>query len=193
MNLSKRTKGVVLEAASNAQIRSGGKGWEITAGFARSPFGWCFIAESPRGICRLEFTNAQKSRPAFEAVRRDWPRAKLRRDDSRAAELGRRIFKKSGGGAPDRAPLRAFVKGTKFQVRLWKALLGVPRGKPTSYGKLAAAVGKPRAARAVGSAVGSNPVAFLIPCHRVTRASGAVGDYHWGPALKKSILAWESA
>jgi AraC family transcriptional regulator of adaptative response/methylated-DNA-[protein]-cysteine methyltransferase len=125
-------------------------------------------------------------------LKANWPTARLQRDDAAAAGIIERIFQPAGDGNP-RAPLRAFVKGTAFQVRVWRALMQVPPGRLISYGQLAAAVGNPNAARAVGSAVGQNCIAYLVPCHRVIRDTGVVGEYRWGRTRKRALLAWESA
>lgn len=181
---------VNLEAASPGEIKSGGAGWTISAGFADSPFGKCLIGESPRGICHLSFVENEKD--ALDALRAEWPQARLQRDDSVAARVAARAFERPTG-ACSRTALRAVVCGTTFQVRVWRALLQVPPGTLVSYGRLAAAVGKPAAARAVGAAVGMNSLAYLIPCHRVIRDTGVVGDYRWGRIRKRAILAWESS
>ncbi len=183
---------VNLEAASPGELKSGGKGWTVIAGFADTPFGNCLIAESPRGICHLSFVEPDNGSSALDALNEAWPEARLRRDDSAACRLGARIF------GPDtdresRPPLRAFVKGTTFQVRVWRALLQIQPGTLVSYGRLAAAAGRPNAVRAVATAVGQNPLAYLIPCHRVIRETGVVGEYRWGRARKRAIMAWESA
>jgi AraC family transcriptional regulator of adaptative response/methylated-DNA-[protein]-cysteine methyltransferase len=183
---------VSLEAASPGEVKSGGEGWTISAGFAESPFGVCLAAESPRGICRLSFLESEDGEAEWTALQESWPRARLRRDDAGAARSVERIFAR-----PDRAragpSLRAFVQGTAFQVRVWRALLSVRPGTLVSYGRLAAALGRPAAARAVGGAVAKNPLAYLIPCHRVIRETGAVGDYRWGTVRKRAIMAWESS
>lgn len=184
---------VRLEAASPGEIKSGGEGWRIRVGFAESPFGTCLIAEGPRGICHLSFTEAKKNSRSLEAIQKDWPRAKLFRDDAHAVKLARRIFNRSPRKVFPAAPLCVWVKGSAFQVAVWKALLQIPRGTLVSYGHLAKVVKKSGAARAAGSAVAKNPVAYLIPCHRVIRETGAIGEYHWGGIRKKAILAWESA
>jgi len=197
---------VNLEAASPGELKSGGAGWTVSFGFAESPFGKCLLAKSPRGICRLSFVENEK--PALTALQNDWPQAKLRCDDSAVARLAAKIFvgraidqsagtdqpsPGSFGTARTGAPLRAFVRGTPFQVRVWRALLAVPPGSLTSYGRLAAAIGQPSAARAVGAAVGQNPLAYLIPCHRVIRETGVIGNYHWGPIRKRAMIGWESS
>ena len=183
---------VNLEAASPGELKSGGAGWTISFGFAESPFGKCLIAESPRGICHLSFVENEEAETALAALQNDWPQAKLKRDDSAAARLAARIFARPAD-SHSRPALRAFVRGTPFQVRVWRALLQVQPGTLTSYGRLAGAIGKPAAARAVGAAVGQNPLAYLIPCHRVIRETGVIGDYHWGQIRKRAMIAWESS
>jgi AraC family transcriptional regulator of adaptative response/methylated-DNA-[protein]-cysteine methyltransferase len=183
---------ISLEAASPGEVKSGGAGWTLSAGFAASPFGQCLLAEGPRGICHLSFVESQNGEAEWVALQANWPRAWLHRDDAGAAQSAEGIF-----APPDhtrsRPVLRAFVQGTAFQVRVWRALLHVQPGSLVSYGRLAAALGKPAAARAVGSAVGKNPLAYLIPCHRVIRETGVVGDYRWGQIRKRAIMAWESS
>ena len=183
---------VTLEAASPGEVKSGGEGWTITAGFADSPFGRCLIGESPRGLCHLSFVDTGDSAAALAALREHWPRARLLHDDASAARVAGGIFVPRGE-RPARPALRAFVKGTPFQVRVWRALLQVPSGTLVSYGRLAAAIDKPAAARAVGTAVGHNPLAWLIPCHRVIRETGVIGEYRWGAVRKRAMMAWESA
>lgn len=181
-----------LEAASPGELKCGGEGWEIAAGFADCPFGRCLIAQGPRGICRLTFVEPEDGAAEWAALQEDWPRARLLRDDSVAARLAEKIFAQPGSSRSSPA-LRAFVRGTAFQVRVWRALLNIESGTLVSYGRLAASLGQSAAARAVGGAVAKNPLAYLIPCHRVIRETGVVGDYRWGQARKRAILAWESA
>jgi AraC family transcriptional regulator of adaptative response/methylated-DNA-[protein]-cysteine methyltransferase len=183
---------VSLEAASPGELKSGGAEWTITVGFAESPFGICFVGESPRGICHLSFVHSTNRRTGTTLIREDWPLARLHWDDSAACRLVASLFHRSPHSG-SRPVLRAFVRGTSFQVRVWRALLHVPKGALISYGRLAAAVGNPAAARAVGAAVGNNSVAYLSPCHRVIRETGAFGDYRWEGTRKKAIIAWESA
>ena len=182
---------VSLEAASPGEVKSGGEGWTITIGFAGSPFGKCLVGESHRGICHLSFVESG-DKAALNTLKAQWPRARLQQDNAAASQLANRIFhRKTVGNSP--APLRAFVRGTPFQVRVWRALLQVQSGTLVSYGGLAAAVNQPTAARAVGSAVGQNSLAYLIPCHRVIRETGVIGDYRWGQVRKRAILAWENS
>jgi AraC family transcriptional regulator of adaptative response/methylated-DNA-[protein]-cysteine methyltransferase len=183
---------VSLEAASPGELKSGGEGWTIALGFADSPFGRCLVGESPRGICHLSFVDSGDGETEWAAVQESWPRARLHRDDATAAQLAGRIFERAAG-PHGRPVLRAFVRGTAFQVQVWRALLQVRPGTLVSYGCLAAALNRPTAARAVGTAVGQNPVAYLIPCHRVIRETGVLGNYRWGQVRKRAMMAWESA
>ena len=182
---------VNLEAASPGELKSGGKGWAICAGFASSPFGPCLLAESPRGICHLSFVGSVDGGAEWAALKEKWPQARLCRDDSAASDLAGRVFERSSYRL--RPALQAFVCGTAFQVQVWRALLQVQPGTLVSYGGLAAMLGQRTAARAVGTAAGQNPLAYLIPCHRVIRETGIVGDYRWGQVRKRAIVVWESS
>jgi AraC family transcriptional regulator, regulatory protein of adaptative response / methylated-DNA-[protein]-cysteine methyltransferase len=182
---------VTLEAASPGELKSGGAGWTIRFGFAESPFGKCLVAESPRGICHLSFIENEKS--AVAELHKEWPQAKWKRDDASARELAKKIFARRIAGPDAGVPLRAFVRGTPFQVRVWRALLQVQPGSITTYGRLAKVIGAPTASRAVGTAVGQNSLAYLIPCHRVIRETGIFGNYRWDPLRKRAMIAWESA
>jgi AraC family transcriptional regulator of adaptative response/methylated-DNA-[protein]-cysteine methyltransferase len=180
-----------LEAASPGEIKSGGEGWTLIAGFGKTPFGKSLIAESPRGICHLAFLEPGDEEAAWAELHENWPNARLRRNDSSAAKIAAQIFAR-----PTRRPrpcLRTFVHGTPFQLRVWRALMQIPPGHLTSYGRLAAMLDMPNAARAVGSAVGANSLAYLIPCHRVIRETGVVGEYRWGDLRKLALLVWEDA
>jgi AraC family transcriptional regulator of adaptative response/methylated-DNA-[protein]-cysteine methyltransferase len=181
-----------LEAASPGEVKSGGEGWTITVGFGDGPFGRCLLRESPRGICHISFIESKREDAALAEVQNQWPRALLHRDDAAAHQLADRIFRRKAI-QNSLMPLRAFVRGTPFQVRVWQALLQVPSGTLVSYGALAAAVVAPAASRAVASAVGQNPLAYLIPCHRVILQTGVLGNYRWGQIRKRAIVAWENA
>jgi AraC family transcriptional regulator, regulatory protein of adaptative response / methylated-DNA-[protein]-cysteine methyltransferase len=180
---------VTLEAASPGEIKSGGRGFVIRFGFAETPFGTWMAAENARGICHISFVENASAGIALEALAESWPRAELKRDDSVAVGLAAKVFTRTGAGAQR---LRAFVRGTEFQVRVWRALLEVPPGVLVSYGFLARFAGCAGAARAVGSAIGRNPLAYLIPCHRVIRETGIVQGYRWGDTRKRALLGWES-
>ncbi len=184
---------VNLEACSPGDYASGGATIGLSHGVADTPFGPAFIAWSKRGLSALEFINPSQTdttETARERLRAEWPEAKLIMDSPGAAAWPGRIFPPAGGG-PERG-LSLQVRGTTFQVQVWRALLRIPPGATTSYGALAAALGKKGGARAVGGAVGANPVAWLIPCHRVLRGDGAVGGYRWGVDRKLAMLAWEA-
>jgi AraC family transcriptional regulator of adaptative response/methylated-DNA-[protein]-cysteine methyltransferase len=180
---------VTLEAMTPGEYRDGGHGVTVSYGLAPTPFGPMLAARTARGICRLEFVD-DGAEAAARRLAEEWPRATLVRDDAAAAALARELW--PAPGAPGRgAPLTLAVRGTNFQVQVWRALLGA--GGATTYGALAEAMGANGAARAVGGAVGENPVGWIIPCHRVLRAGGALGGYRWDPARKRTILAWEYA
>lgn len=181
---------VSLEAASPGEVKSGGAGWTITAGFADTPFGVCLIARNARGICHLSFAPSKERAEGTEAIRVDWPNAEIQWDNASMARLALSIFvcPRDRNAA---LSLRAVVRGTEFQVRVWRALLEIPQGNLTSYSRIAKAMGSPTATRAVASAVGKNSVAFLIPCHRVIRETGIIGEYRWGRDRKKAMMVWE--
>lgn len=178
-----------LEAASPGEIKEGGSGMEIRWGAAFTPLGLCVLGESARGICLLSFV---ESDPSEETVRVIWPHASWVRDDNFAEQRLSGIIATPEGARPI-APLRAWVRGSAFQVRVWRALLAIPEGSLTTYGRLAHVIGHPGAARAVGMAVGANPIAVLIPCHRVIRETGAISGYRWGVGRKRALLAVEGA
>ena len=181
---------VTLEAASPGEMKSGGAGLQIDFGFTETPFGEALIAETKRGLCHLSFVDVGGRDRVRNLLKSDWPNANLRRSDQRAAELAVEIFARpSKSQSPPR--LRAFVRGTAFQLSVWRALLKIPSGSLTTYGRLSTAIKQPGAARAVGTAVGANPISFVIPCHRVIRETGALGNYGGGPIRKKVMLGWE--
>jgi AraC family transcriptional regulator, regulatory protein of adaptative response / methylated-DNA-[protein]-cysteine methyltransferase len=182
---------VTLEAMSPGEYQSGGAGLEIAFGIHESPFGWVLIAATARGICALHFLERETERAAADLLRESWTKACLKLDQARARELGKRIFDPLS--VPAEKPLALLVKGTNFQVQVWRALLRLPVGTLTTYGRIAARIGCPTAARAVGTAIGANPIAYLIPCHRVIRESGHFGGYRWGETRKAAILGWEAA
>jgi AraC family transcriptional regulator of adaptative response/methylated-DNA-[protein]-cysteine methyltransferase len=174
---------VQTEAASPGEVRRGGAGLEIRICFALTPLGQVLIGHTGRGVCHLRF--AQDEALALAELRAAWPHARLVKDPGLEA-LAARLLAPGAGPRP-----RLHVRGTNFQIKVWEALLRVPAGALVSYGALAESVGAGRAARAVGAAVGANPVAVLIPCHRVIQASGALGGYRWGLARKAALIACE--
>jgi AraC family transcriptional regulator, regulatory protein of adaptative response / methylated-DNA-[protein]-cysteine methyltransferase len=177
---------VQFEAVTPGEYKVSGAGLALHHGFASSPFGRIHAARSERGLAYLAFVDGSDERAVAELKRR-WPRAQLSRDDAAIAQIARQVFAEREGKIV-LAPV-----GTNFQVKVWQALLELGTRGPTSYGALAEAIGSPGASRAVGQAVGANPVAWLIPCHRVLRRDGGLGGYHWGVERKRAMLAWEHA
>lgn len=180
---------VTAEAVSPGEYKSSGKGIAIRWGKHASPFGPCIIATTTRGVCALAFADNEEAVTfSLEELRSRWPLAKIAESQRDTANAAREIF-----GGTRRQPLPVLLRGTPFQLKVWEAMLRIPEGRVSSYSVLAEAIGQPRAARAVGSAVARNPIAYLIPCHRVIRSIGELGDYHWGPLRKRAILGWEAA
>jgi len=179
---------VILEAATPAETQSRGAGLTLRAGVGASPFGHCLVAETPRGICYLAFFVLDGCGEAVVRMRAIWPLAEVVWDHGHAAALAARLFADGGSDA-----WKVHVRGTPFQLAVWRALLRVAAGQLVSYAELAAAAGHPTAIRATGTAVGANPVAFLIPCHRVVLATGESGQYRWEAARKRALIAWEKA
>lgn len=162
----------------------------LTYGFHPSPFGEAIAVAAPRGLAGLGFVDGEDRESALADMRRRWPRAHFVRDDAETAALAARAFEPALW-RPDQ-PLRLVMIGTDFEVRVWETLLKIPLGRATTYGDIAASLGKPTAARAVGAAVGKNPISFVVPCHRVLGRSGALTGYHWGLARKQAIIGWEA-
>ena len=173
------------EAMSPGDYARGGAGLTIAWGWFETPFGPAVVMGTHRGICGMGFAADMGEAAAFEDLQRRWPLADFVED---AARLHPWVQAALGGQA---APLA--LMGAPFQIKVWEALLRIPSGYVTSYGEIAAAIGNPKAVRAVGTAVGRNPISLLIPCHRALRKSGGLGGYHWGLPVKRAILAWESA
>jgi AraC family transcriptional regulator of adaptative response/methylated-DNA-[protein]-cysteine methyltransferase len=178
---------VNLHAATPGEIRAQGKGLVIHYGFHATLFGDCLVALSQHGVCALRFVSAKERAVELRTLRAEWPLAQYRFAPERTQKITTRLF----DGSRSRA-FNLYVKGTNFQVKVWEALLRLPLGNVTSYETVARAVGRNRAVRAVASAIARNPVAWLIPCHRVIRKSGALGGYRWGVARKQTLLAWET-
>lgn len=181
---------VNAEAVTPGEYRQGGAGVTVHYGFHPSPFGECLAAVTARGLCHLSFVHPASRREALDRLRHEWPRAALVPDQAVTRVAAARAF--PAPGASPAPALALHVKGTNFQLKVWRALLEVPAGSVTTYGEIAQAIGAPGAARAVGTAVGSNPVSYLIPCHRVIRSTGELGGYAWGPDRKRVMLALET-
>ncbi|MGI6209313.1 MAG: methylated-DNA--[protein]-cysteine S-methyltransferase [Anaerolineae bacterium] len=177
---------VTLEAVTPGEYRRQGQGLTIEYGVHPSPFGRCLLAATERGICALYFLNDSDPTPMLAELQQDWPEAQLRENAQSTKNLAEAAF--TGD-----TPLTLYVKGTNFQVQVWRALLRIPFGQVVSYEDVAEMIGHPTASRAVGGAVGANPVCYLIPCHRVIRKTGHFGYYGGGPLRKRAMLAWEAA
>ncbi|MBX9295978.1 methylated-DNA--[protein]-cysteine S-methyltransferase [Chromobacterium piscinae] len=180
---------VTLEAMTPGEYQQGGAGLDIVWSVEPSRFGPVLLAQTARGVCALQFLADDDEAEAW--LRAQWPRAALRHLPGHARALCGRLFDPLSEA--DGSPLALRVQGSNFQIQVWRALLAVPYGGLLSYGQLAEKMGRPGAARAVGNAVGANPVAWLIPCHRVIRAEGALGGYRWGEERKLDLIGWESA
>ncbi len=163
----------------------------IEYGFHATPFGECLLSTTERGICGLDFVRNGRPESELESVTKKWPHARFVENTSSTAPLIEKIF--TCGGSKRQVPFHLFLKGTNFQLKVWEALLKVPYARVVSYHDIAHEIGEPKAVRAVANAIGSNPVPFLIPCHRVIRKLGEFGGYGGGTARKKAIIGWEVA
>ncbi|HDX8373219.1 TPA: methylated-DNA--[protein]-cysteine S-methyltransferase [Aeromonas dhakensis] len=181
---------VQLEAVTPGEFKQRGAGLIIDHGVHDTPFGQAFVALTPRGVCNFSFLDEKAPEAPLAALAHSWPEAELREAPSRTQGVIHTMF--DGSKTPDR-PISLHVSGTNFQISVWRALLQIPPAKVVSYAQVASAVGNPKAARAVGLAVGANPVALMIPCHRVIQQNGKLGGYHWGETRKQAIHAWEVA
>jgi len=185
---------VSVEAVTPGEFKSGGAGLELRYGIHDTPFGNCLVAASPRGICALEFLGEAPAEASIQTLRERWRGASLIPDHRAGTETIAALFAPAGEPTADSPPtIRLYLKGSNFQLKVWQALLSIPEGRLVSYGWLARKLGMDGSARALGSAIGRNPVGFIIPCHRVLRASGEIGGYHWGIARKKAIIAYEAS
>jgi AraC family transcriptional regulator of adaptative response/methylated-DNA-[protein]-cysteine methyltransferase len=180
---------VNTEAVTPGEYKQRGQGLTIRYGYHPSPFGECLLGQTERGICHLGFVDIERE-AALADLRREWPQAQFIRDQAAGAEWIAPIFGLKGN-VP--GPITVHLKGTNFQLKVWEALLQVPSGQVTTYARLANQIGRKNAGRAVGNAVGHNPIAVLIPCHRVIRSVGGFGGYRYGPARKQALLGWEQA
>lgn len=181
---------VHLEAFTPGEYKKGGAGVSIEYGVHDTPFGKAFIAITPRGICSFAFLEQMETDGHLIGLHKKWPQALVHENGRRTLAFIKTMF---GKDKKLNHPVSLHVSGTNFQVSVWKALLQIPPAKVVSYSQVATAIGHPKSARAVGLAVGANPVALLIPCHRVIQQSGKLGGYHWGETRKQAIHVWESA
>jgi AraC family transcriptional regulator of adaptative response/methylated-DNA-[protein]-cysteine methyltransferase len=181
---------VTHEAMSPGEWKAGGEGLTISYGFHSSPFGNALVMATPRGLAGLAFADEGAEATTFADMQRRWPKARYVEDAATTAPLARRIFD-SKLWRPDQ-PLRVVLIGTDFEVRVWETLLRIPLGGAVTYSDIATKLSAPKACRAVGAAVGKNPVSFVVPCHRVLGKSGNLTGYHWGLTRKCAMLGWEA-
>lgn len=179
---------ITIEGMTPGEFKQGGEALHINYSFAETPFGNIIIASTEKGICKLAFVDDDKK--GIEELQHLYPKAKLTLKSDLIQQDALRFF---NGDWSDLKKLKLHLKGTAFQLKVWQSLLRVPFGRLSTYATVAEDIESPAAARAVGTAIGSNPVAFLIPCHRVIKATGIIGNYHWGSNRKTSMLGWEAA
>lgn len=179
---------ISMEGMTPGEFKNGGRNLYIDYEFLQTPFGRALAAATEKGVCFLAFDENEEK--VLDELFRHFPNAKFRRQSSPHIEEIYKVFEPDTGGM---ARLKLHLRGTPFQLKVWDALLKIPAGGLTTYGELAATVDQPGASRAVGTAVGKNPVAFLIPCHRVIRSNGLIGGYRWGTTRKTAIIGWEAA
>ena len=178
---------VNIESVTPNEFKTKGEGILIDYGIHKTPFGDCIIAATDRGICSISFINNNSSE-ILAKLHGEWENAKIINNQKRTEIFAEQIF-----DAASKKDLKLLVRGTKFQIKVWEALLKIPFGSVVNYQAIADIIKAPGAVRAVGSAIGVNPVAYVIPCHRVIRREGIIGQYHWGSARKSAIIGWEKS
>jgi AraC family transcriptional regulator, regulatory protein of adaptative response / methylated-DNA-[protein]-cysteine methyltransferase len=181
---------VVHEGMSPGAYKARGAGLQISYGYHPSPFGVALVMVTAYGLCGLSFADQGQEAEALADMTRRWPNAQYTENSAATAPFAAQLF--ADQNFRPNQPLRITFIGTDFEIRVWETLLKIPVGKATTYGDIASSVGSPKAARAVGAAVGKNPMSFVVPCHRVIGKSGALTGYHWGLTRKKAILGWEA-
>ncbi|MGN6478421.1 MAG: bifunctional helix-turn-helix domain-containing protein/methylated-DNA--[protein]-cysteine S-methyltransferase [Flavipsychrobacter sp.] len=179
---------VKIEGMTPAEFKNGGKNLTINYSFAESPFGNLVVASTSKGVCHMAFEDDDEK--SLDDLRRKFPNATLQRKLDLLQQNALFIFQNDWSKLPE---IKLHLKGSEFQLKVWESLLKIPMGKLSTYGEIAKGIGNPNASRAVGTAIGSNPVAFLIPCHRVIQSSGNFGGYMWGTTRKTAIIGWEGA
>lgn len=179
---------IQIEGMTPAEYKHGGKNLSINYSFAQSPFGNIIIASTPKGICHLAFVEDELN--AFFDLKSQFPNAEFRKRADQIQQNALNIFSHDFSKLSE---VKLHLKGSEFQLKVWQALLKIPLGQLSTYGNIAKSIENPNASRAVGTAIGSNPIAFLIPCHRVIQSSGLIGGYMWGNTRKSAIIAWEGA
>ena len=182
---------VTYEAMPPGAFRQRGEGLDMMWGAAPSPFGTAVLVVTQYGLAGIGFADGEKSiDDAFQDLRDRWPNARFSRDDAKVAPVAARVFEPARWNADQ--PVKVVLIGTDFEVKVWETLLKIPVGRATTYQSVAEHIGKPTASRAVGAAVGKNPISFVVPCHRVVGSTGALTGYHWGVPRKRAILGWEA-
>ena len=179
---------VHIERMTPGEYKRGGEGLNINYCFADSPFGRLLVAATPKGVCHMAFADDEAT--ALDELQRQFPNAAYEQIVDRFQQDALFVFQEDWHALDQ---IRLHLKGSAFQLKVWECLLKIPAGRLASYGDVARAIGQPKSSRAVGTAAGDNPVAFLIPCHRVIRASGSLGRYRWGTTRKAAIMGWEAA
>ncbi len=182
---------VTFEAVTPGEFKKQAAGLHITYGFHPTPFGDCLLAATERGICHLSFIAGEDRATALDPLLQAWPRATFAERPKHTTTIVERLFEPPE--KKDAKPFHLYVRGTNFQISVWKALVSIPAGWLVSYQDVASHIGRPKAFRAVANAVAINPVAYLIPCHRVITGSGKFHQYRWGSARKKALIGWEAA
>jgi AraC family transcriptional regulator of adaptative response/methylated-DNA-[protein]-cysteine methyltransferase len=177
-----------IEGMTPGEYKNGGEQLHINYSFAESPFGNIIVASTTKGICHLAFADDEKD--ALQQLQSQFPKAAFRQVVDTIQQNALFIFTQDWKNL---SKIKLHLKGTPFQIKVWEALLKIPMGDVSTYSSLASGIGNPNASRAVGTAIGDNPVAFLIPCHRVIRSTGEFGNYHWGSTRKTAMLGWEAA
>ncbi|MCF2490785.1 methylated-DNA--[protein]-cysteine S-methyltransferase [Dyadobacter sp. CY347] len=181
---------ISIEAVTPQEFKTSGKGLDIRYGIHPTPFGDSFIAVTDRGICAMAFIDESGREGELIALAKKWHYANIHHDQLSTKSFIDRIFGNASGSLEK---LPVLIQGTNFQLKVWEALLSIPKGAVTTYQQIARSIGHPAAVRAVGTAVGDNPIAYLIPCHRVIRKEGMLGEYRWGSLRKKALIGWEAA
>lgn len=177
-----------IEAVTPQEFKSNGRGLDIFYGFHMTPFGECLIAVTERGICQLAFVDTDSKQVEFNRFVDTWRFAKRYHSTQNTEGVVTQIFNRQKA-----EKIHLLVQGTNFQLKVWEALLRIPQGAVSTYQNIANAIDNTKAVRAVGTAIGNNPIAYLIPCHRVIKSHGEIGKYHWGETRKKAIIGWEMA
>lgn len=178
-----------IEAVTPNEFKTNGIGLQIYYAFHQTPFGECFLATTNRGICAMSFINSNDFENTLELFKRKWSFANITEDMEKGKDIIKLLFSNFEIKKPT---FHLLVQGTSFQLKVWEALLTIPLGGLITYQTIANHIKNPKASRAVGTAVGSNPIAFLIPCHRVIRKEGIIGEYRWGTDRKKALIGWEA-